>query len=256
MSTWTCLPETIVHNTAEYFLKCTLLWLGGSKLTRLASLHDEAFEFQPQRLRMLPRDRAFEATRQRSGLAARESQQQFTLGAKAIILGCMHVNAEQTNSLSGRARGRSWADVVADVPEFAQAVQRILEGRRHHTLATLRKDGSPRVSGIELTFVDGELTLGMMPGSLKLLDVNRNPRIAIHGLSEDPPQEDPSGWAGDVKIAGRLVQTRITEDGTPPSHDFRVEISEVAWTRVGTPADHLVIESWHHDAGFRTRQRV
>src|SRR5260370_14865878 len=26
-------PETMVANSAEYFLKCTLLWLGGSKLT-------------------------------------------------------------------------------------------------------------------------------------------------------------------------------------------------------------------------------
>jgi haloacetate dehalogenase len=26
-------PETMVQNSAEYFLKCTLLWLGGSKLT-------------------------------------------------------------------------------------------------------------------------------------------------------------------------------------------------------------------------------
>ncbi len=26
-------PETIVQNSAEYFLKCTLLWLGGNKLT-------------------------------------------------------------------------------------------------------------------------------------------------------------------------------------------------------------------------------
>src|SRR5439155_20181874 len=26
-------PETMVQNSAEYFLKCSLLWLGGSKLT-------------------------------------------------------------------------------------------------------------------------------------------------------------------------------------------------------------------------------
>ena len=26
-------PETIVQNSAEYFLKCTLLWLGGNKIT-------------------------------------------------------------------------------------------------------------------------------------------------------------------------------------------------------------------------------
>ena len=34
------------------------------------------------------------------------------------------------------------------------------------------------------------------------------------------------------------------------SHRFRVDVTEVALTRVGEPADHLVIESWHQGRGF------
>ena len=56
-----------------------------------------------------------------------------------------------------------WAEVVASPPEFADSVRRIFDSRRHKTLATLRRDGSPRVSGIELSFVEGDVVMGMMP---------------------------------------------------------------------------------------------
>jgi hypothetical protein len=58
------------------------------------------------------------------------------------------------------------------------------------TIATLRKDGSPRLSGSELEFDDGEVTFGMMGGSMKLLDVRRDPRIAVHSPTVEPPPTD------------------------------------------------------------------
>ncbi|MGI8826717.1 MAG: response regulator [Chloroflexota bacterium] len=39
------------------------------------------------------------------------------------------------------------------------------------------------------------------------------------------------------------------------SHRFRINITEVVLTRVGEPADHLVIESWHDGRGFQRRER-
>jgi hypothetical protein len=56
----------------------------------------------------------------------------------------------------------SWSDVSLAAPAFAAAVRAILDAHKHKTLATLRKDGSPRISGIEVDFVDGELWLGAM----------------------------------------------------------------------------------------------
>jgi len=61
----------------------------------------------------------------------------------------------------------TWAALVAAEPDFAARVQRVFDLRRHKTLATLRRDGSPRISGIELAFVDGNVVMGMMPGSVK-----------------------------------------------------------------------------------------
>ena len=124
--------------------------------------------------------------------------------------------------------------------------------RKHSTLATLRWDGSPRISGTEVAFEDGELMLGMMPGSMKAGDLRRDPRLALHSPTEDTPEGDPSSWAGEAKIAGRAIDVTEPKD---EGHRFRVEISEVVLTRVGEPADHLVIESWHPERGLQRRDR-
>ena len=149
----------------------------------------------------------------------------------------------------------SWADFTAAEPGLAATVEARFGAYTHHTLATLRKDGSPRTTGIEVRFLDGDLWLGMMPGSLKALDLRRDPRLALHSPTFDPPQGDESGWAGDAKVAGRAVET---SKGNAPSggHRFRIDILEMVLTRVGDPADHLVIESWHPDRGLETRRRA
>jgi len=74
----------------------------------------------------------------------------------------------------------SWSDFARAEPDLARRVQALLETQKHMTLATLRRDGSPRISGTEAQIVEGELTLGMMPGSLKALDLLRDPRLALH----------------------------------------------------------------------------
>ncbi len=148
----------------------------------------------------------------------------------------------------------NWASVAAAEPEFADRVRRVFDAHRHKVLATLRRDGSPRVSGIELEFADGELLMGMMPGSMKAQDLGRDPRLALHAASEDPSQDDPSSWLGDARIAGRAVEVVGTTDDEP-AHRFKVDITEVVLIRVGRPADHLVIESWHEGRGLERKQR-
>lgn len=149
----------------------------------------------------------------------------------------------------------TWATILAAEPEFAQRVRRLFDAHTHKTLATLRKDGAPRISGIEVQFADGELWLGMMPGSLKAADVRRDPRLALHSASVDPVEGDESGWAGDAKLAGRAVEVTDRAAPGPEGHRLRVDITEVVLTRIGTPADHLVIESWHEGRGLQSRQR-
>jgi hypothetical protein len=41
----------------------------------------------------------------------------------------------------------SWRDVQEAAPELARRVRAVFDSHRHKTLATLRADGSPRISG-------------------------------------------------------------------------------------------------------------
>ena len=151
----------------------------------------------------------------------------------------------------------SWAQFAAAEPGLAGLVRHTFGVRNHATLATLRRDGSPRLSGTEVDFDDeaGELCLGSMPGARKLADLRRDPRLALHCPTEDPPTDDPGAWLGDGKIAGRAVDLSDPQRAGEAAR-FRVELTEVVLTRVGDPADHLVIESWHPGRGLRRQTRA
>ncbi|MFC4116021.1 pyridoxamine 5'-phosphate oxidase family protein [Nonomuraea zeae] len=152
----------------------------------------------------------------------------------------------------------SWQEFDRQAPELAEVARRLLDTYKHKVLATLRKDGSPRVSGTETSFKDGELWTGSMPRAVKALDLRRDPRMAIHVTSKDPEGPDPSTWEGDVKLAGRAVE--ITDPALlasfqpdADSHLFRIELTEVVWTRV--EGDELVIDAWHEGVGVRQIRR-
>jgi hypothetical protein len=123
----------------------------------------------------------------------------------------------------------TWREIEQDAPELADRVRAVFQSGTNKTIATLRRDGSPRVSGTELEFADGQVTLGMMPGSLKLLDVRRDPRVAIHSPTLEPPK-DPSDWAGEAKLAGRLVEVPAPQERPDPgSGHFRLDMHR--WSR-------------------------
>ncbi len=149
----------------------------------------------------------------------------------------------------------SWSDVVVAAPDLAPAVQARFDASGLGLLATLRRDGSPRISGIEPLFALGELWLGMMPDSLKSLDLLRDPRFALHSATIDKQVTE-----GDAKVAGRVIAIEADDDetlsamrdafaaqnGVPPPpgpfHLFRADVDEVSLLR---PAgDHLDIDVW------------
>lgn len=151
----------------------------------------------------------------------------------------------------------TWQEIEKDAPEFAARVRDRFAVGKHKSIATLRRDGSPRISGSELQFEGGEVTFGMMTGSRKLADVRRDPRIAVHSPTIDPP-EDTAEWLGDAKLAGRAVDMPPPEEGAEPGAGyFRVDVTEVVLTYLGgNPPDHLVIESWHEGKGWERRTRA
>jgi Pyridoxamine 5'-phosphate oxidase len=120
-----------------------------------------------------------------------------------------------------------------------------MSDRKHLTMATLRRDGSPRISGIEVQFTDGDLTIGSMTRALKALDLRRDSRVAIHGPTHDPAKS--GSWRGEAKIAGRAVEMPSGHEG----HVFRIEIDEAVITSLNKSRDGLVIESWSPAKGYR-----
>lgn len=145
----------------------------------------------------------------------------------------------------------SWTEFETAVPEFAARVKSYLTSRKHLTMATLRRDGSPRISGTEVEFAGGHLQIGSMPRAVKAIDLQRDPRIAIHGPTEDPPSGRPAAWVGEAKIAG--TATEVEADG--PAHRFVIDINEAVITHLNAAGDRLVVESWSPARGLRTFER-
>jgi hypothetical protein len=145
----------------------------------------------------------------------------------------------------------SWREFEEAEPAFAGRVLALLTSRKHLTMATLRRNGSPRISGTEVELADGQLRIGSMPGAVKALDLRRRPQVAIHGPTNDPPVDNASGWVGEAKIAGTVTEA----DSGGPAHRFLVDIQEVVITRLNEPGDRLVVESWTPGRGRRLLER-
>ncbi|MFD4545314.1 pyridoxamine 5'-phosphate oxidase family protein [Streptomyces sp. NPDC058246] len=156
----------------------------------------------------------------------------------------------------------NWAALTTAEPDLAKTVEDRFGSFTHHVLATLRKDGSPRTTGIEVRFLHGELWLGMMPDSLKALDLRRDPRFALQAN----PGAGTGMGGGDVRISGRAIEvgdderaakaTYVKEVEPPqPFHLFRTELTEVVRTYVEDDT-YLVVEIWRPGEPVRTLKRT
>jgi hypothetical protein len=148
----------------------------------------------------------------------------------------------------------AWRDVERAEPAFAERVQRLFDARRHKTIATLRADGAPRISGIEAAFADGELTFDSMPHARKGADLLRDPRFALHSATVDPIEGSEAQWPGEAKIAGRAHRTQPAV-GVPDGDHFRADIAEVVHTHLDEKATKLVVEWWTPGQGLRRIER-
>src|SRR5260370_25266086 len=160
---------------------------------------------------------------------------------------------------SGRPLGHhaamtGWKDMEQAEPEFAERVRRLFDAGRHKTIATLRADGSPRISGIECEFTDGELRFGSMLGERKGADLKRDPRFALHGPTFHPQEGKEPDWPGEAKIAGRAIPAGPIGEG-PAGDLFVADISEAATIRLNPEAPLLLIEPWTPQRGLRVVER-
>jgi hypothetical protein len=154
----------------------------------------------------------------------------------------------------------TWQQFAEEAPDLAGAVRARFDAARHHVLATLRRDGSPRVSGTEVAFHGPDMVVGMMPGSVKARDLQRDGRFALHSNPGDGSME-----GGDAKIAGHAVEVlepdhveRSVEEVRPPlpSHLFRLTLGQVVLTSLHRDGDRLVIQTWRPGGPVETVERA
>ncbi len=159
----------------------------------------------------------------------------------------------------------SFHDLQSTAPEIAAPVAARFGASGLGMLGTIRRDGSPRVSPIEVAFHEGRLYVGMMPGSTKCQDVERDARISLVTALAD---KDDVGGEGklfgvaarvtDVDLAERILRAHAEASGFDPealagSPMFEVLVSGAAWQRVED--DAFVTTSWNATDGIRHRRR-
>ena len=156
----------------------------------------------------------------------------------------------------------TFADVESQEPEFAGRVRAAFDARAHKFLATLRRDGSPRISGIEMHFVAGEPWLAGMPGSVKFTDLRRDPRFALHSGSAEPDAFD-----GDAKLNGHAIPVTDPDERADFAAKaglaehmgfelFRVQLDQVVLVALDARKTALVISSWRPATGLTRTART
>jgi hypothetical protein len=137
----------------------------------------------------------------------------------------------------------TWQEFAREAPELAARVRARFEVNENHVLATLRRDGSPRVSGTEVDFTGSDLMIGSMLEAMKARDLQRDGRFAIHAYP------GAAGDEGDVKIAGVAIEVadpveiEAAQGNSQPCHLFRLDLREAVVTAV--EGNTLVVTAWH-----------
>ena len=152
---------------------------------------------------------------------------------------------------------KSWNDFSREAPEIAESGERLLLQTRAHVglafLATLRKDGAPRLHPVSLVLSKGHLYAGIPPTSPKCADLLQDGRYALQAY---PPSNNEGGeefyLAGcaeriqDPGIRQALIEdTQVTlgEDEVL----FELSLERAMHTRLanpGTPDEHPVHKKW------------
>jgi Pyridoxamine 5'-phosphate oxidase len=154
-----------------------------------------------------------------------------------------------------------WDAFAAACPEIAEGAVERFARDEVVLLGTLRRDGSPRISPCEPDVVAGHLLLGMMWRSRKVLDLERDPRVAVHSMV--PDRESPEG---DIKLYGRGVA--IEDPGLrrayreaifrriawapqePHYHLYSIDVDSAGFTWFGDAPYAL---AWDGERGLRRR---
>jgi len=166
----------------------------------------------------------------------------------------------------------SVADIENVGRDLADGVRAILSATTNAVLGTIRRDGSPRLSGADPYFHDGQLRIWSMPRARKGQDLRRDPRVAVHSIPWDSRRlREGAADVGeaDAKVSGTAVLTTgagelsefrawlKSERGFEPPEDwdlFTIDVYEL--TVIAVDGGQLLIDRWSTTDGRQTTRRA
>jgi hypothetical protein len=158
-----------------------------------------------------------------------------------------------------------WSEFAAASPRLAALGEERIERHGLILLATLRRDGSPRISPVEPLIVDGELVLGMIWQSTKALDLLRDPRCHVHTIVTDRNGTEGEfklwGRAGDLGPADRerycvALHAKIGWRPKEPFHAFAIDVASASFRRFGGEGGKVHALIWHAGGETEESERV
>jgi hypothetical protein len=155
----------------------------------------------------------------------------------------------------------TWRELELAAPEIAEPGKARLDETRVALLATLRRDGSPRVSPIEPFFAAGQLLFGAMAWTLKARDLERDARCTLHSAITGPNEGEP-----ELKLYGRAIEADDDLRAACPSgwwtdepHEaarvFSLSIEEAAFVTWDYEGGEMTVRRWSRETGLKTSRR-
>jgi hypothetical protein len=155
----------------------------------------------------------------------------------------------------------TWRELELAAPEIAEPGKARLDETRVALLATLRRDGSPRISPIEPFFGEGQLVFGAMAWTLKARDLERDARCTLHSAITGPNEGEP-----ELKLYGRAIEADDDLRAACPSgwwtdepHEaarvFSLSIEEAAFVTWDYEGGEMTVRRWSRETGLKTSRR-
>ena len=135
----------------------------------------------------------------------------------------------------------TWQEFCEQAPGLAGPAEARIEASGLVLVATLRRDGWPRISPVEPIVMQGQIYLGMMPNSMKSVDLRRDPRVLVHSVVTDKDGKD-----GEAKLYG--TATEITDA------DERERYCQALFAKIGWRPELDALDLWTVDIGHAAWQ--
>ena len=149
----------------------------------------------------------------------------------------------------------TWAEFAAAEPEMAALGARLISNRTFQVayLATLRKDGAPRVHPVCPVLAGDHVYLAIGPQSPKLHDLRRDGRYMLHAMpGKDDAEFNIRGRATEANDAATHAEVEQAASAVglnvmPREIIFRLDIEQAAttyWENVGQANTRPIRRRW------------